>query len=139
MEKLDKIGTGNAKPLPQNTKLVVADELNKVIEKVNEVVDDNVEFTLQEGTAYTLALTDINKYIQLSNANPITLTVPPYVDVPMPIGTTITLEQTGAGTFTVTAGTGVTLHGNVLSAGQYTIVILVKTSINTWTCIGGTV
>lgn len=85
-----------------------------------------------------MLLTDVNKYIQLDNANPITLTVPPFIDVAIPTGASLTIEQTGAGAFTVTAGSGVTLHGNVLSNGQYTIIVLVKTSINTWTCIGGT-
>ena len=139
MEKLNKLGKGNAPLTPQNTKPVLVDDYNILVDKVNEVIDDNVEFNLQTVTSYTLKLTDVNKYVQLSNANAITLTVPPYVDVAIPTGSMITLEQTGAGAFTVTAGTGVTLHGNVLSAGQYTIIVLTKTSINTWTCIGGTV
>lgn len=139
MEKLNRIGAGNAPTLPQNAKIVIADDYNKVINKVNELIDDLVEFNPQLGIAYTLTLSDINKYVQLNNANVITLTVPPFINVAIPVGSTITLEQTGAGVITVTAGIGVTLHGNVLSNGQYTIIILIKTSINTWTCIGGTV
>lgn len=38
MDKLDKIGKGNSPPLPQNTKLVVADDYNKIVDKVNEII-----------------------------------------------------------------------------------------------------
>jgi len=139
MDKLDKIGVGNAKPLPQNTKLLVADDYNKVVEKVNEVIDDLVEFASQSTTAYTITSEDVNKYIQLSHADAITLTVPNNSSDEIAIGSVVTVEQSGAGAITATADVGVTLHGNVLSAGQYTILVLIKTSINTWTCVGGTV
>lgn len=39
MIKLDKIGAGNAPPLPKNTIIVVATDYNKVVEKVNEIID----------------------------------------------------------------------------------------------------
>jgi len=138
MNKLDKIGVGNAPPSPKQTKPVLAEELNKVINKTNELVDDLVEFNPQTGTAYTLVLSDTNKYIQLENADAITVTVPPNSSAEFPIGTVVTLEQTGAGAITVSAGSGVTVNGNVLSVGQYCILVLVKSAINTWTCIGGT-
>jgi hypothetical protein len=38
MDRLDKIGRGNAPPLPQNTKIVLADDYNKIVDKVNEVI-----------------------------------------------------------------------------------------------------
>jgi hypothetical protein len=139
MDKLDKIGAGNAPIQPQNTKVVFASDYNKVVEKINDIIDNTTEFNYQSVTSYTLKLIDVNKYIQLDNANPITLTVPPFIDVAIPIGASLTLEQTGVGAFTVTAGSGVTLHGNVLSNGQYTIIVLIKTSINKCSCIGGTV
>ena len=139
MDKLDKIGTGNVPPLPKQTKQIVAEDLNKVIAKTNELVDDLVEFNSQTGTAYTLALTDANKYIQLDNANPITLTVPLNSTVAFSIGTVVTVEQTGAGAVTATAEVGVTINGNVLSASQFSILVLIKTATNAWTCVGGTV
>ena len=138
MDKLDKIGAGNAPIQPQNTKVVFASDYNKVVEKINEIIDNNTEFNYQPVTSYTLKLSDINKYIQLDNADAITLTVPTFANAAIPIGASLTLEQTGVGVITVTADSGVTLHGNVLSGGQYTIIVLVKTSFNTWTCIGGT-
>lgn len=137
MEKLDKLGTGNVPIPPKYTKPVVAGELNKVIGKVNELVDDLTEFKDISSTTYTLILTDQNKYIKADNADAITITVPAYADVAIPVGAGITIEQTGAGTVTVTGDTGVTVNGNLSTGGQYMIVVLVKTAINTWTCIGG--
>lgn len=137
MEKLDKLGTGNVPIPPKYTKPVVAGELNKVIGKVNELVDDLTEFKDISSTTYTLILTDQNKYIKADNADAVTITVPAYVDVAIPVGAGITIEQAGAGTVTVTGDTGVTINGNLSTGGQYMIVVLVKTAINTWTCIGG--
>ena len=137
MEKLDKLGTGNVPIPPKYTKPVVAGELNEVIDKVNELVDDLTQFKDVTSTAYTLILTDQNKYIKADNADAITITVPTYADVAIPIGAGITIEQTGVGTVTVAGDTGVTINGNLSTGGQYMIVVLIKTAINTWTCIGG--
>jgi len=139
MNKLDKIGTGNVPPSPKQTKPIVAEDLNKVIDKANELIDDLVEFNSQTGTAYTLTLSDANKYIKLDNANAITLTIPLDSTVAFPIGTVVTVEQTGAGAVTATAEVGVTINGNVLSASQFSILVLIKTATNAWTCVGGTV
>lgn len=40
MEKIDKIGIGNAKPLSKNTSPVYADDFNKVAESLNSVIDN---------------------------------------------------------------------------------------------------
>lgn len=137
MEKLNKMGVGNVPASPKQTKPVVAEDYNKVVDKVNEIVDDLTEFKDVTSTAYTLILTDQNKYIKADNADAITITVPTYGDVAIPIGVGVTIEQTGAGTVTVAGDTGVEINGNLSTGGQYTIVVLVKTSTNTWTCIGG--
>lgn len=138
MNKLDTIGRGNVPPNPKQTKPILAEDLNKVIDKTNELIDDLVEFNIQTSTSYTLTLSDANKYIQLNNADPITLTIPLNSSVEFPTGTVVTVEQTGAGAITATAAEGVTINGKVLSAGQFNILVLIKTSTNTWTCVGGT-
>ena len=38
MDLLQKIGAGNAPPLPMNTKVVVADEYNKLVEAINSLI-----------------------------------------------------------------------------------------------------
>ena len=38
MDLLQKIGVGNAPPLPANTKVIVADEYNKLVEVLNSII-----------------------------------------------------------------------------------------------------
>lgn len=138
MDKLQKFGSGNAPPAPKISKQATTDDLNKVVTKVNDIIDNLVEFVDITTTTYTIKLTDSNRYLKISNADAITVTLPTYEAVPILVGTIITIEQTGAGAITVQGDTGVTVNGLVLSGGQYNILVLIKTSFNTWTCIGGT-
>lgn len=91
--------------------------------------------------AYTLVRNDEHRVVPRSNASTQTTIVPPYSEVPFPIGTVITLEQTGAGAMTVVAGAGVTLNKlasqTLTAAGQNAIVQLRKTAAGTWTVFGG--
>jgi hypothetical protein len=55
MQKLDKIGVGNAKPLVSNTAPVYAEDYNKVVEGVNAIIDTSpvkayYSFLTQTGT-----------------------------------------------------------------------------------------
>lgn len=84
MNKLDKIGTGNVPPSPKQTKIVVAEDINKVIDKVNEMIDVS-------GIA--------QRYAIILNQ--------PGADVPVATVladtiTGITIARTAAGTFTFT-------------------------------------
>ncbi len=91
--------------------------------------------TQQSGTAYTLQLSDAETYIQFTNGSAVAATIPTNATVAFPIGTTITLEQDGAGTVTATAAGGVTLHtptSGAASAAQYAEVYLTKVATNTW-------
>ena len=99
----------------------------------------NNPINTQTGTTYTPALTDADRYIQLNNAGAITLTVPSDTTTALPIGTTITFEQTGAGTVTFTADSGVTLNSRgavVATAGQFSVASIIKTAANTFTLTG---
>lgn len=92
MEKLDKLGTGNVPIPPKYTKPVLAGELNRVIEKINEVVDE-VE-SLSEPTTptyYTYAAT-----ITQSGTDAPVATI-----LVNSLGTT-TWARTSAGTYTAT-------------------------------------
>ncbi len=100
----------------------------------------NVVTNAQSGTAYTLALTDSGKLVELSNAAAITLTVPTNGTTAFPTGTQIDLLQTGAGQVTV-GGAGVTLQseGSKLKLkGQYAAATLIKRATDTWVLIGNT-
>jgi hypothetical protein len=92
----------------------------------------------QSGTTYTLVLGDAGKIVEIGNASAITLTVPPNGSVAYPVGTQITLLQTGAGQITVSGDLGVTLNatpGTKLRA-QWSSATLLKRATDTWVLIG---
>jgi hypothetical protein len=91
----------------------------------------------QSGTTYMLVLGDANNIVELNNASAITLTLPLNSSVAFPIGTTITLHQTGAGQVTVANG-GTTLNGSpgLKLNGQWAIATLLKRATDTWVIFG---
>lgn len=93
----------------------------------------------QSGTSYTAVLGDAYGYIRFTNGSAVAFTIPANASVAFVIGTTITIEQAGAGTVTLTPDTGVTLNsrGALLdTAGQFAVAQLKKVATNTWTVIG---
>ena len=101
----------------------------------------SISYNQQTGTSYTLALSDRDKIVELNNASAITLTVPPAGTTDFPVGSSITIVQTGAGQVTVTPGGGmVTINGNpgLKLSGQWAAAVLVKRSTNTWLLMGNT-
>lgn len=96
----------------------------------------------QTGTTYTLVLTDRGRLVELSNAAAITLTVPANSSVAFPVGTQITVVQTGAGQVTVAGAAGVAVNssGSYLKfASQWSAVTLVKRDTDTWLAVGALV
>lgn len=87
---------------------------------------------------YTLAATDISKLIRMNSGSAQALTVPPDSTVNFPIGTEIAMVQSGAGTLTVVAGSGVTINcaATLVLNGQYATAALKKISANTWLLAG---
>ena len=93
-----------------------------------------IGFNAQTSTSYTLDITDQDKLVTLSNANPITLTVPPSV---FSAGQYINIQQVGAGQVTVAAGSGVTVTGTGTKLrSQYSAAVILCTSSNNFTLIG---
>lgn len=92
----------------------------------------------QTGTTYTLVLTDVGKFVTMTNASASTLTVPPNSSVAFPVGTVIEGAQLGAGQVTLTAGAGVTLSATpgLKTAAQYATFGLLKLATNTWLAYG---
>lgn len=93
----------------------------------------------QVGTTYTFVLTDAQEMVTMSNASPITATVPTNASVAYPIGTQIDVVQIGVGKVTFVAAGGVTIssQGSQLSiAAQYVGVSLKKIATNTWILLG---
>jgi hypothetical protein len=97
----------------------------------------------QTGTTYTLVLADNGKYVEMNNASANTLTVPLNSSVPFPVGSQITVIQTGTGATTIDQDSGVTItyftatsSGTKTLKGQWTAATLIKRATNTWVLIG---
>lgn len=100
---------------------------------------DNLTLNAQTGTTYTLVLADAHKFVTLSNASAITLTVPPNSSVAFETGDQVNLMQLGAGQVTVAAGSGVTLRSAgslVKTSAQYAVATLVKIASDEWVLLG---
>jgi hypothetical protein len=87
----------------------------------------------QTGTAYTVALSDVGKLITRSNAAASTLTLPSNATAAVPVGTSIPVQNVGAGAITISAGSGATLDtGSETALGGGRRAILTKTGTNSW-------
>jgi len=92
-----------------------------------------------QSDSYTLVLSDKNKLVEIGSSTSNTLTVPKNANEAFPIGTTITVLQTGTGQTTVVPFSElVTLNytpGNKLRA-QWSSATLIKRAENTWVLLG---
>lgn len=96
---------------------------------------------VDSAAAYTFVASDVNRVVPRSNASAQTITVPPNSQVPFPVDTILTVQQTGAGALTIVAGAGVTLNKlstqTLVAAGQYAMIQLRQTAVDVWTVFGG--
>ena len=114
--------------------VLTAAQMNQLQESVWEL-----DTTADTTTAYTLVLGDAGKYVTLSNAASITLTVPTNATVAFDVGTVVNVVQLGAGQVTIAGAVGVTVNseGSKLKLkGQYAVASLLKTATNTWVALG---
>lgn len=90
-------------------------------------------------TARTLGLTDLGKAVEMDNASPNTLTVPPNASVAFPLYTTLPIIEKGAGRTIIAAGAGVTIRSRssrLQLAGQYAQAWLFKRATDEWVLSG---
>jgi hypothetical protein len=94
--------------------------------------------TNAQAASYTLVLSDQSDLVEISNASANTLTVPLNSSVAFPVGTTITVLQTGAGQTTITPTGGVTINGTpgLKLRAQWSSATLIKRATDTWVAIG---
>jgi hypothetical protein len=101
--------------------------------------DTTLSFNAQTGTTYTLVAADLGKFVTLSNASGITLTVPPSV---FSAGNQIHIQQIGAGQVTFAQGSGVTITSTGATASapklraQYSAATIICTASNAFTVVG---
>ena len=91
-----------------------------------------------QAASYTLVLADKNKLVEMGVGSGNTLTVPPNSSVAFPVGSTITILQTGAGQCTLTAGAGVTVNGTpgLKLRTQWSSATIIKRATDTWVALG---
>ena len=114
--------------------VLTAAQMNQLQESVWEL-----DTTADTTTAYTLVLGDAGKYVTLSNASAVTLTVPTNATVAFDVGTVVNVVQLGAGQVTIAGAGGVTVNseGSKLKLkGQYAVASLLKTATNSWVALG---
>lgn len=90
-------------------------------------------------SGYTLVLTDDGKVVEVSAAGGITVTVPLNASVAFPVGTQITIIQTGVGQITVSGfDANVTVNSTPgdKTRAQYSAITLLKRATNTWILMG---
>ena len=90
------------------------------------------------GTLNYLVAADAGKIVEINNSSAISLVIPTNSTVPFPIGTQITILQTGTGQITVSGPSGGTLNatpGTKLRA-QWSSATLLKRATDTWVLMG---
>lgn len=102
-------------------------------------VQVNISTNAQTASAYTLALSDAGKLVEMNNASANTLIIPLNSSIAFPTGTKIDILQTGAGQTTASAVSGVTINssgGARKLSGQWSAATLIKRGTDTWVLIG---
>jgi len=93
----------------------------------------------QTSSAYTLALSDAGKIIEMNNAAANLVIIPLNSTAAFPVGTKIDIIQTGAGATSASVVSGVTLNseaGKRTVNAQWQAATLVKRATDTWVMIG---
>jgi hypothetical protein len=96
----------------------------------------------EEDGAYTFVLTDAGKMVRGNPSSAIAWTIPPNSSVAFPLGTTIVVRNVGAGTITLTRGTGVIqwIAGSGTSKdvalAQWGLATLIQEAANAWVISG---
>ena len=117
---------------------------NKTIDYNSNTITNLPSVTLdltlndQTGTAYTLALTDKNKLVTLSNSATGAVTIPLNSSVAFPTGAQVHMVQKGTGPFSVTGASGVTVNATpgLNFRAQWSAATAVKIATDTWILLG---
>ena len=99
----------------------------------------NTAFNPQTGTSYTLVLSDNGKLVEVANASAITVSIPTN-STAFPIGSQITVLQSGVGQITIAAATPgkttVNATPGLKLRAQWSSAVLIKRNTEQWVVIG---
>lgn len=102
----------------------------------------NVAFNAQTGTSYTVVLSDNGKVVEVSNSSPIIVYIPTN-STAFPIGSQITVLQSGTGQITFAASTPATTTVNgtpgLKLRTQWSSAVLLKRDTEQWVVLGDVV
>ena len=140
------LGSGVATFLGTPSSANLASMLTDEIGTGNVVLSD-LATNAQSGGTYTLVLADKGKLIELSNGSANAVTIPLNSSVAFPVGTQITVLQTGSGVSQINVAAGVTLNAtpqgtaNVAKfRAQWSSITLIKrangANLDTWVAVG---
>lgn len=98
-------------------------------------------FNYQSGTTYTFQLSDANLIVEGSSSSATTFTIPAESTADFPIGSSITITQTGNGQITVNGASGVTLNGTpgAKLRTRWSVATITKRAADTWVIYGDVV
>ena len=106
---------------------------------VNNALISGTVVIVGQSAAYTLALADRGKTLEMTNAVDAAVTVPPSGTINFPVGSEIRVVRNGAGKVSFTAGVGVTIRSDTAKlfiATQYSSATLIKRGTDEWYLIG---
>lgn len=92
-------------------------------------------------TGHTLSLTNAGKVVEMNSTANHFLTIPTNNIAPFPIGTQITILQTGIGSTMITGASGVSVDsrgGRLRIGGQWSAVTAIKRNTDSWVVVGDT-
>jgi hypothetical protein len=102
----------------------------------------NTAFNQQSGTSYTIALSDNGKVVEVANTSPITVSIPTNTTA-FPVGSQITVLQSGTGqiTFAATTPGTTTVNGTpgLKLRTQWSSAVLLKRDTEQWVVLGDVV
>ena len=108
-------------------------------QKIDNTDSNELIITNRQIASYSLALTDINKLVEMNVASANNLTIPLDSSIPFAIGTQIVISQYGAGQTTILPTGGVTLRsagGKTKLTSQYSGSTLIKIATDEWYLFG---
>jgi len=124
-----------------NTQLYITESNQFSVLNRTPIATAMVLINAQTSTSAIPALADAGKLITLSNPNPIAVTIAAdtgSVTTDFPVGTQLLMMQLDAGQVTVSGAAGVTIvsKNGTKTAGQYSLISLIKIAGNQWV-VGG--
>lgn len=90
--------------------------------------------------AYTFALSDKDKMVEVTLGTALTITIPPNSTAAFAVGSQVHILRAGAGAVTIAAGTGVTVNSSdgLKLRAQWSSATAIKRATNTWVVLGDT-